>query len=239
MKQCVPGWCSGLLPWLVAAGIHGLLLFVPLSPASNLAKSSSQGKVRLMNISEAPKTPPSAKPTPAIANPSTSSLVVAKRKPPVATQPKPRPASPPPPTQAAAQPPAKTATAARPTPTGPTPPKPKPTPKSAIAPDDLVVNLAQLPDTQPCQRVEGCWKSNKSQWRAVYAKVQQQFTAQGFTVTELELEDDTGFRVSQIAKSGATKYYLHLFSTLEGTVYILNPTQLSKDEVEQRLTPAG
>jgi hypothetical protein len=113
--------------------------------------------------------------------------------------------------------------------------KPQPKPSSPVTPNDLVVNLAQLPDTQPCQQVDGCWKSEKSQWRSVYAKVQQQMTSQGYRVTELELEDDTGFRVSQIAKDGQTRYFLHLLSTLEGTIYILNPTQLSKEEVEQRI----
>lgn len=72
----------------------------------------------------------------------------------------------------------------------------------------------------------------------MYAKVHEQITAQGYRVTELELEDDTGFRVSEIAKNGQTQYYLHLLSTLDGTIYILNPTQLSKDEVEERVSQA-
>lgn len=220
------------LPWFVALGMHGVLLFTPWWKSANLGSNSAgSGKVRVVE-SAAPPPPPTTAALQPLPQHAASALVVAKRQPPVPAKVPPKPPAPSPPQSSTARSP-RVAAHLPPKSPSPTakPARPQPTPQ----PQDLVVNLAQLPDTQPCQQVDGCWKSQTSHWRSVYAKVQSQITAQGYQVTELELEDDTGFRVSQIAKDGHTKYFLHLLSTLNGTIYILNPTQLSKEEVEQRL----
>jgi len=234
LKRRLTGIVWVLFPWCAALGIHGVLLFTPLSNTpNNPSKSATTGRVRVVDSSSATQKPAS-KELPAIAKSSASTITVAKRRPPTPAKP---PIKPKPPVKKAA-PVDKTATITKSSPVTKAVKQSTKTrkPQPPIAPNDLVVNLAQLPDTQPCQQVDGCWKTQKSQWRSVYTKVHDQITAQGYRVIELDLEDDTGFRVSQIAKNGQTKYYLHLLSTLEGTIYILNPSQLSKEEVEQRVS---
>lgn len=222
-----------MFPWVVSLIVHAMLLTVPLRRQEQSATNTA-GKVRIVDTSAAPATGegPQAQPK---APQSSSSLVIPAARPapqpsPVRLQPSPTPQSSSPQTKSPV--PIRTSKASQ-----PQAPKPKPPskPETPIAANDLVVNLAQLPNTQPCQQLEGCWRSQNSLWQAVYKQVAEQITTQGYKVIELDLEDDTGFKVSQIAKNGTTKYYLHMLSTLEGTVYVLNPTQLSKDEIEQRI----
>lgn len=66
--------------------------------------------------------------------------------------------------------------------------------------------------------------------------VAQQIRQQGYEVADLELEDDTGFKVSQVLKNGEVKYYLHLLSTDGGTLFVLNAKQLSRAETEAKMT---
>ncbi len=218
--------------WLIAIAIHGLLLVFPVVslPTKQSSKSES-GRVRVTVLPQAATAKKAAVQN--RVNRAVSSLPVPalRREPP---QPRPIPTPQvqpsPVPQKARSQP-----NVSRPSAVSQPKIRPNPTPASLAAPGDLVVNLGRLPNTKPCKNLEGCWQSGDSQWRAVYQNVQQQLSEQGYQLTELELEDDTGFRVSQVSKNGATKYYLHLLSTLQGTVYVLNPTQLDKDEVAQKL----
>jgi hypothetical protein len=105
----------------------------------------------------------------------------------------------------------------------------------AVYANDLVVDLARLPGTQPCDSGKGCWKSGDSQWRSVYASVQKQLSEQGYELTELDQEDDTGFKVSRVSKNGTARYYLHLLSTLQGTIYVLDAIPLSRTQLEEKV----
>lgn len=90
-----------------------------------------------------------------------------------------------------------------------------------------------LPSAQPgCGGLEGCWQVDNSQWRSVAGNLEQQLAAAGYSVQQLNVEEDTGFRVYQISKNGKVQY-LHLLSTLKGTVYLLKPEQLSQRELQQ------
>ncbi|MBF2025605.1 MAG: hypothetical protein IGS48_02400 [Oscillatoriales cyanobacterium C42_A2020_001] len=220
------------ITWLISLGIHGLLLVLPITSMSTKQSAEpTSGKVRVTVL------PADAPPKLAVKlnpdKPLKSSLPVrSPKRPPPQLKPSPTPNA-----QKQAHPPKKQpvqrASSSQASATSPqTKPSPKPSPPE---PGDLVVNLGRLPNTKPCRNVGGCWQSDESQWRMVYQNVQQQISEQGYQVVELELEDDTGFRVSQILKNGSPKYYLHLLSTLQGTVYVLNPTQLNKTEVEQKV----
>lgn len=115
-------------------------------------------------------------------------------------------------------------------------PDPNPSPSKPIQPNDLLVDLSQLAGTTPCVSEDGCWTSANSQWRSVKQDVTYQIRQQGYEVSDLELEDDTGFKVSQVLKNGEVKYYLHLLSTDGGTLFVLNNKQLSRDETEAKMT---
>lgn len=237
MKWRTPKFYFTLLPWLIALGVHGVLLMIPLSQSAKKQATSTLGKVRV--VQDPTQSPQGAKvqATPSPVKRNRATLVIPDPKSSAQPKPKARPKSRP--TQANPTPSPSQSRSAPPV-RSKQKPKPIANKQSPVSPNDLVVNLAQLPNTEPCpqaegQQLEGCWKSQQSQWRSVYAKVQEQITAQGYKVTELELEDDTGFKVSQISQNGTTKYYLHLLSTLSGTIYVLNPTPLSKDEIEQRI----
>ncbi|MDX2242714.1 MAG: hypothetical protein NW224_18655 [Leptolyngbyaceae cyanobacterium bins.302] len=210
---------------------------MPLSPSAKKQAASTLGKVRV--VQDPTQSAGDAKVQPTLSPVKRDPATLRIPAPAPAVQPKPKASSKPRPAQAQTTP-ARSQKSSTPPTRSTQKPKAIAKKQSPASPNDLVVNLAQLPNTEPClqvegQQLEGCWKSQQSQWRSVYAKVHEQITAQGYNVRELELEDDTGFKVSQISQNGTTKYYLHLLSTLSGTVYVLNPTQLSKDEIEQRI----
>jgi len=234
LDKRLPKIYFAMLPWMVSLIMHSVLLTIPLRRQER-STTNTVGKVRILDTSASPANDEDPQDQPKVPQ-SSSSLVIPSERPPV--QPTPEASPKPAPTPQSTSPLPKSTVPARaskaPKPRSPKPKSP-PNLETPIAPNDLVVNLAQLPDTQPCKQLEGCWRSQNSLWQAVYKKVAEQITTQGYKVIELDLEDDTGFKVSQIAKNGTTKYYLHMLSTLEGTVYVLNPTQLSKAEIEQRI----
>ncbi|NJP12025.1 MAG: hypothetical protein HC866_23240 [Leptolyngbyaceae cyanobacterium RU_5_1] len=226
---------------LTSLALHGLVLFLPF-PTNETSESKEQATVRVVRLPKQTKLerPQDAKP---VANKLVSKT---SRALPVATQPKQQSAQRETPTdkptnpassKQSAQQRSELAPASKSSPDSPSSSRsPKPRPSAPpVKPGDLVVDLARLPNTQPCDEVEGCWKSGNSQWRSVYSDVQQQLSEQGYEVKELDLEEDTGFKVCQISKNGIPKYYLHLLSTLQGTIYVLNPKQFSREELEQKV----
>jgi hypothetical protein len=66
----------------------------------------------------------------------------------------------------------------------------------------------------------------------VAGNLEEKLADQGYDVEQLELDDDTGLRVYEISKDNK-RYYLHFLSTAQGTVYLIKPEQLSREEVEK------
>jgi hypothetical protein len=57
--------------------------------------------------------------------------------------------------------------------------------------------------------------------------------AQGYELTELPLDNDTGRKVYQVAKAGEVQYYLALISTFDGgTVYLLTEEPMTTAEMD-------
>lgn len=245
MKRQTTPTAFTVLIWAIALGFHGLVIMLPISQSpEKKAEETQPGNVRVVQLAkrEGTKTPKDEAPKLAV-KPTMRSLVVPEPKKPVAPKPAPtpkpvaaKPSPKPQQTVSRSNKASETQTPAKPNQEGKTEGKPPTKPDPPINPGDLVVDLGQMPGAVPCEDANSCWRSEDSQWRSVYANVKDQLTDQGYRVMELDLDDDTGFRVSQISRNGKTQYYLHLLSTLRGTVYVLNPTQLSKDEVEQKIT---
>ncbi|OLP15731.1 hypothetical protein BST81_24745 [Leptolyngbya sp. 'hensonii'] len=83
--------------------------------------------------------------------------------------------------------------------------------------------------------MEGCWQVEDTQWRSIAGNLKQRLRDQGMELAELDLEDDTGLRVYEVSKDGKLQYYLNLLSTDRGTIYVLNPRQMSRAELESAI----
>lgn len=231
-----------VITFVVSLLVHGGLLWYPLATkkSSNEAESVNVQVVRLPKPSPQPQVSVSGSNSGSKPAPSSQKTAVVRRQGTVQTVQKPQPKRSPASsvaTQTATQTARSQATSAtKPNPVvDPTPPT---DPPPDLKPNDLLVDLGRLPGTTACNGVKGCWKSDSSQWRSVYQDVRQQISEQGYEVTELDVDDDTGFRVCKISKDGDTKYFLHLLSNLQGTVYVLNPTQLERQEIEEKVDAA-
>jgi hypothetical protein len=86
---------------------------------------------------------------------------------------------------------------------------------------------------QGCSGSQDCWQVEETQWRSIADNLEERLQADGYAVTQLDLEDDTGLRVYEVIKQGNPKYYLHLLSTSHGTVYLVKSKLLSREEFQQ------
>lgn len=223
---------------VVSLLVHGGVLWYPLATK----KTSSESESVDIQVVRLPKPSPQPQVSVAVAKPVPlpQKTAVVRRHATVQTAQKPqpkRPAAAPVASQTTSQP-ARSQAASTTQPTSTSDPLPPTDPPPNLKPNDLLVDLGRLPGTTACNGVKGCWKSDSSQWRSVYQDVRQQISEQGYEVTELDVDDDTGFRVCKISKDGDTKYFLHLLSNLQGTVYVLNPTQLERQELEEKVNAA-
>lgn len=99
----------------------------------------------------------------------------------------------------------------------------------------MLSDFAKTAGAQPgCSGEQDCWQIAQSNGRLVAQDVKQHLEQKGYTVTKLELNDDTGIEIAEVAKNRNVEYYLHLLWTERGTVYLLNDTRLSRAELEQR-----
>lgn len=73
---------------------------------------------------------------------------------------------------------------------------------------------------------------DETQWRKVVETIEQQLNQKGYTLAQVELEDDTGLGVYEVSKQDKREFYLHVISTAQGTVYLLKPQLLSRQEIE-------
>jgi hypothetical protein len=93
----------------------------------------------------------------------------------------------------------------------------------------------QAPTT--CNGSKDCWQTAETQWRSVSRDLIQKLESKGFVVQALDLEDDTGRRVYEVSKDGKAQYYLNLFSTDKGTVYLIAKEPLDREELNKAVAP--
>lgn len=87
--------------------------------------------------------------------------------------------------------------------------------------------------TAGCGDRENCWQSADTQWRSLARTLEQNLQNQGYSLTQLDLETDTGVRVYRVAKAGEPEYYLNLISTFQGTVYLISEQLMTAVEIRQ------
>jgi len=96
---------------------------------------------------------------------------------------------------------------------------------------DYLANFPHATTTQACDQVEQCWRSPDSQWRGLAQTLEADLAAQGYELTEMPLDDETGRRIYEVSKESEVVYYLNVISTLEGTVYRVTEQPLTADEM--------
>lgn len=231
-----------LHPWmLLSLALHGLVLMLPLVPASAPEPEEAVEESITVDLTELPPTalpiapppvpPPTVAPTPP---PSTSVPTPAPPNPQVAIAP-PSPEAPPP---IAPTPSPQPTPAASPTPqTSPTPlPSPTPQPSPTPLPSPTPTPFADFPHAegavQGCHDSEQCWQVADTQWRSLSRSLSEQLTAENYQLRELDLGDDAGRRVYELTDPAGEISYLSLISTLQGTVYLLTSEPLTGEEMD-------
>ncbi|BAU12337.1 hypothetical protein LEP3755_28660 [Leptolyngbya sp. NIES-3755] len=202
----------------ITIGLHGLLFAIPIPSTDGEAQKPISESINVVTLPKPspPKSPPSETP---------------RRSEAIAT-PKPRTTSKAQPTL----PPRSTPTPTTPIPQSSTPPQPTPQPSPSISPSPSVspspVDKLQIVGAVPgCNGQSGCWQIANSQGRAIAGTLEEQLQQQGFTLTEKDLDQDTGFRVYEVAKDGVKQYYLHIVWSDRGTAYVRNTDLLSHSQI--------
>ncbi|UZQ55628.1 hypothetical protein OOK60_06035 [Trichothermofontia sichuanensis B231] len=225
----------------LSLGLHALLLLLPLpgerepepEPEPELLPAEQAIKVvPAPNLAAGkPLTPkptspsPVAKPTrpaaPPRSSPTTPPIVASQPPPPVSNQPtpsaSPRPSEP----EAPSSPPAIDLNA----------PSPEPIPPAA-APTGAFDDFPKPEGTVAgCLGLNQCQQAEGVRLTRLVQDLQTMLERQGYAVTAVDLDNDQGRRVFEVTK-GEEKRYLNLFSTPEGTVYLLAEQILTLAEVE-------
>jgi hypothetical protein len=110
-------------------------------------------------------------------------------------------------------------------------PMPSPTPAASPQPWG---NFPQVKGAQSgCHNSSDCWQTSDTQWRSIATNLLQTLKAQGYSVDELPLDNDTGRRIYLVSKSEENPYYLNLISTSQGTVYFLTERPMAAEAMNQ------
>lgn len=133
-------------------------------------------------------------------------------------------------------------------PASPTPSPPavaSPSPASVPSPDPVLAPSPEPPSpyatfpqiegtTSGCGGRENCWQSADTQWRAIARTLERDLQNQGYAVSQIDFEIETGMRVYRVSKPGEPEYYLNLISTFEqGTVYLISEQLMTAAEIRQ------
>jgi hypothetical protein len=209
-----------IFPWLVALGLHGGLLALPVPPPAAPVVQKEINTVPLARTVPVPIAPKTSSPVikaivPVAAAPAAiPSSIQTQSTPPAPKIADPRPVAPP---------------LTPPQPTEPQPVEPPPT-----TPEPILGNISQILGAEPsCQGKPDCWQVGETQWRRIADTIEQQLHNKGYKLTQLELEDETGLGVYEVLKQGKREFYLHVIQIEQKTVYLLKPNLLSRQELEK------
>ena len=207
----IPIWSVAL----VALGIHGLILAIPiaLDDPQEKPKSSPVKMQKLppskVSVLPKPNAPPAATIVPPAAIASSLAPTVIPSVAPAVVQ------------NSAPSPPVQPATSVQPV----TPPV-QPVTSPAVPPK--TPDVFQIQGTTACKNVKDCYMSTETNGRSIVQTLQQRLQVQGYTLTPIELEEETGMKVYHLFQNGQPKDYLHIIWSDKGTRSLRLP-QLEKD----------
>jgi len=207
--------------WLLSLGLHSVVLMLPVTSEPPIAEKP----VRVVKVSNQPVVP----------------AVKTVQQPAVKTPATQKPAVPPPtvPARRKVSSP-QTSVLSQPKPPMPKPsaqPSAKPVPPVLPKVEKVIADFSETAKAQPgCKANEECWQLDETQWRVVAKKLTEKLEAQSYRVSKLDgLEDETGMGIYRVVARDGKKTFLHLLLTDRGTVYVLDPNQLTRTQLEQRM----
>lgn len=217
-----------LRPWLLLSlALHAAVFSAPLLHSASPTLPEPEATV---SLTPAPPLPsavvsPPALPTPTLQLP----LQRVPQTPPVAVRPAPPQAATP------AVPPASPTPFPAASPSPASVPSPEPVPSPSPEPPSPYATFPQIAGTTSgCGGREHCWQSADTQWRAIARTLEQALKTQGYAVSQVDLEIETGMRVYRVSKPDEPEYYLNLISTFEqGTVYLISEQLMTVAEIRQ------
>jgi hypothetical protein len=75
----------------------------------------------------------------------------------------------------------------------------------------------QIQGATACDRVKDCYASPETNGRAIAKTLEEKLEAQGYTLTAIDLDEDTGMKIYHLFQNGQPKDYLHIIWTDKGT----------------------
>ena len=84
-------------------------------------------------------------------------------------------------------------------------------------PPAKIPDAFQIQGTIACDRVKDCYASTETNGRAIAKTLEEKLEVQGYTLTAIDLDEDTGMKIYQLFLKGQPKDYLHIIWTDKGT----------------------
>ncbi len=101
--------------------------------------------------------------------------------------------------------------------TTPQPIQQPPTPQPVPQPPAKTPDIFQIQGATACDRVKDCYASAESNGRLISQTLKEKLESQGYTLTAIDLDEETGMKIYRLFQNGQPKDYLHIIWTDKGT----------------------
>ena len=78
-------------------------------------------------------------------------------------------------------------------------------------------DIFQIQGATTCDRVKDCYASTESNGRLISQTLKEKLESQGYTLTAIDLDEETGMKIYRLFQNGQPKDYLHIIWTDKGT----------------------
>ncbi len=182
----------------VALVVHGLILRIPIVLEEDTKEKPQTTPVKMQKLTSSKV---AASPTPSS---SPTAISQAPIPPPIA-----QPIQPP--TQQSVPQPIQQSIPSVPSPV------PQPVPSPVPQPPAKTPDIFQIQGATACDRVKDCYASTESNGRVISQTLKEKLESQGYTLTAIDLDEETGMKIYRLFQNGKPKDYLHIIWTDKGT----------------------
>ena len=99
----------------------------------------------------------------------------------------------------------------------PQPSVPQPVLPPVQQPPAKTPDIFQIQGATTCDRVKDCYASTESNGRLISQTLKEKLESQGYTLTAIDLDEETGMKIYRLFQNGQPKDYLHIIWTDKGT----------------------
>ena len=99
----------------------------------------------------------------------------------------------------------------------PQPTVPQPVLPPVQQPPAKTPDIFQIQGATTCDRVKDCYASTESNGRLISQTLKEKLESQGYTLTAIDLDEETGMKIYRLFQNGQPKDYLHIIWTDKGT----------------------